>query len=170
MDLQIFHAINFLAGKYAWLDNVGIFLAIEGIYILIAAGLVLWVYKKLHSHVILATLSVIISRFLIVEPIKILVNRPRPYEIMQVNLLLHDTGSGQAFSSGHAVTMFAIAFSFYGTKWFWPMAILATFSSIARVFVGVHYPSDIVASIGIAGLVVWILRKILQNKKDPKGL
>src|ERR1041385_486037 len=155
MDQSVFFWINSFAGRNSWFDNFGIFLAVGGIFILCGWAIILFLDRRLKTNVIVAIASAVVSRLVIVEPIKQIVNRSRPYEVFHVHLLVADGGTGQAFPSGHAVIMFAVALAFYRTKWFCPMMILATLSSLARIFIGVHYPSDILASFFIDGLTVW---------------
>jgi undecaprenyl-diphosphatase len=169
LDYQIFHAINNLAGKFSWLDSLGVFLAVDGIYVMMVVAVILAIVKIHKKPFIVAFISSVLSSLLLVKIIKVMANRPRPFEVLEVNQLLADFGSGQAFSSGHAAVMFSIAFSFYGTKYFWPFLIWATVCSFSRVFVGVHYPGDVVASILISAFMVWLVRhsfvQLLKTKK-----
>lgn len=154
-DYKIFLWINSAAGRNIVLDKLGIFFAVYGIYVMVAMTVILAFWSRYWKNFFIAAISAFISRFVIVELIKIWVNRPRPFEVLPVHLLVPDTGTGQAFSSGHAVLMFSIAFSFYRTKFFWPFIVWASISSVARIFIGVHYPLDVIASVAIAALVVW---------------
>jgi undecaprenyl-diphosphatase len=158
MDYQIFLAINSLAGKNQVLDFLGIFFGVWLIYLFGLFVFLMLFERRYTKFAILALISSVVSRLLIVELIKHLVNRPRPYEVLSVHQLLPDSERGLSFSSGHAVILFSIAFSFYGTKWFYPLLILATVGSIARVFIGVHFPLDVLGSFIIAGVCVVILR------------
>jgi undecaprenyl-diphosphatase len=167
MNQQFFLAINGLAGKWHWLDVVGRFFG--GDYFLYLFALVvvlLWSNKRLRNDVYLALGSALVARVLIVEALKRLINHPRPYEIVSnIHQLLADNeGHGMSFPSGHAVIYFSLAFAFWGTEYFWPFLILATLGSIARVFVGVHFPADIAASFLIAAFVVWLARRLFKNK------
>jgi undecaprenyl-diphosphatase len=163
LDYQLFHLINGLGGVAPWLDSIGIFLAVHGIYVLIGAAVALALYKVHRRHFAFALFTSLISSYMIVKLIKVVTNRPRPFEVLDVNQLIADYGTGRAFSSGHAAIMFSIAFSFYGTKYFWWFLAWALMCSFARVFVGVHYPADIIASIGIAAVVVIIMRRLFKN-------
>jgi membrane-associated phospholipid phosphatase len=62
------------------------------------------------------------------------------------------------------VILFAIAFSFYGTKYFYPLLVLAALGSFARIFIGVHYPSDVVVSIFIAGIVTYVCMGLFKKR------
>lgn len=141
------------------------FLAVDGIYVMIVAAVVLAIFKIHKRPFIVAFFSSVLSSLLLVKVIKVIINRPRPFEVLEVNQLLADFGSGQAFSSGHAAVMFSIAFSFYGTKYFWPFLIWAIICSFSRVFVGVHYPGDVMASIVISALVVLGVHRLFKNHK-----
>ena len=162
MDQQIFITIHSFAGKNQVLDALGIFFAVYLVYIL-PLFLVLLFWRKYNKHLWLALFTSLIAR-LGVEVVKRLVNRPRPFEALQTNPLVVDfAGHGMSFSSGHTVILFSIAFSFYGTKYFGLLLVLAALGSMARIFVGVHYPLDIVASILIAAVVVGVGRGLFKN-------
>ncbi|HUR73185.1 MAG TPA: phosphatase PAP2 family protein [Sporichthya sp.] len=70
-------------------------------------------------------------------------------------LLAHDPG--QSFPSDHSLAAFGIAFAvgaFLSVRWGAGLLILALIVGFSRVYVGVHYPSDIVGSALIAALAV----------------
>ena len=88
--------------------------------------------------------------------------------------LLVPCGSGYSFTSSHATNHFAIAFFLIltiGKRWKWlqiPLFLWACSIALAQVYVGVHYPLDVIAG-GLLGtfigyLVVWGL-----VKKFPKN-
>ena len=158
MDQKILLIINGLVGKNYFLDQLGFFFTDYFLYVFIVFVGIMFFWKKWWPYLFLSIASIIVSRGIITEIIKRVVNKPRPYEVLPIHQLVIDTEKGLSFPSGHTVVYFAVAFSFYGTKWFWPLIILATLGSVARVFVGVHYPSDIAVSILIAGISVYLLR------------
>jgi undecaprenyl-diphosphatase len=164
MDHNIFLAINGLAGLSPILDSIGIFLADNFIYFFIVGIALLWLKRDLHLNIYVAFISALISRVVIVELIKQMVARPRPFEILDVHKLLIDEGSGKSFPSGHTVIFFSIAFAFWGTRWFWPLVVLATLASLSRIFVGVHYPLDVLVGAIIGALVSLILMRLLKNR------
>jgi len=83
--------------------------------------------------------------------------------------LLVPCGSGYSFTSSHATNHFAIALFLIltiGQLWKWirvPLFLWACSIALAQVYVGVHYPTDVLVG-GIIGtfisfVVVYVLRK-----------
>lgn len=82
------------------------------------------------------------------------VDRPRPYEKLNIEPLLDKRKKGKSFPSRHTFSAFAVATVLF---WLQPLAggITAAFSLLlaaARVIAGVHYPSDVAAGavLGVA--------------------
>lgn len=76
--------------------------------------------------------------------------------------LLVNCGSGRSFPSSHAVNNFAAAMLF---ALFFPRArvwlfIFAALVAYSRVYVGVHYPSDILAGAAIGAGLAWVIVRL----------
>ncbi len=150
------------------LDSIAIFLTSDWFLICLAVGFLVWLYlrPRMQARINLAIVSALISRGVIVEFLKRVIDRQRPYEALtNIHQLFADTEKGLSFPSGHTVIFFSVAFAFFGARYFWWFLGLAFLASVARVFAGVHYPADILASILIAGLTVWATRKIWERYK-----
>jgi undecaprenyl-diphosphatase len=99
--------------------------------------------------------------------IKALVDRPRPplrYPEPKTLVPLPHDGS---FPSGHAATSFAAAtmlsFAFPG---FAPvLLILAAAVAYSRVYVGVHYPIDVIAGAALGALTAIALRRLVEVRR-----
>ena len=100
--------------------------------------------------------------------------RPRPFDVLSDVILPTGPTGTYSFPSNHAINNFAAAMFFYKLfpklKWF--LFIGASLVSISRVYLGLHYPSDILggAIIGLAfgylfALGVLYLEKYLNDKK-----
>ena len=167
-DFYIFQQINQLVGKWAYLDNLGIFFAEYSGYILLIL-LLSFLFnrsksKKYKIMVIEALSSAILARLVITSIIRFIYFRPRPFTNYQVNLLLNHRMEG-SFPSGHAAFFFALSFVvyFFEKKAGILFLIVSLLMGIARVFVGIHYPSDILGGVFIGFISAWLVNKYLRN-------
>lgn len=161
MDVRFFTALHKYAGKSKTLDALGVFCA-EILPFLMIAIITLFSFSSLspYNWTLFAKVSASIGiAVLVARALKILFGTQRP--------ISHDTVISSplvkskvvhAFPSGHSSVAFAIATSVFfattptiGVAFF----IMAIFVSLGRVFVGVHWPSDIIggAFIGILSAV-----------------
>jgi undecaprenyl-diphosphatase len=108
--------------------------------------------------------TVILSDQLNSSWVKHLFERTRPCHVLEDVHLLVSCGSGYSFPSSHAVNNAAAAVvlsSFY-RRWMWGFVAFAAIVGFSRVYVGVHYPTDVLAGFvlgaGCGALVVWLAR------------
>jgi O-acetyl-ADP-ribose deacetylase (regulator of RNase III)/membrane-associated phospholipid phosphatase len=140
------------------------------------AGLILILVRgnrRLKWAILFSLLTLAVTDQLSSAVIKPLIARPRPCWNMQVHLL---TGCGAGFSmpSSHAANLFGQAYFFRTvvpswSKYLIPLAVMV---GLSRVFVGVHYPGDVLigASLGtLAGAGVgWIFVRALGKPVNEK--
>ncbi|RLD09481.1 MAG: hypothetical protein DRI56_04160 [Chloroflexota bacterium] len=94
--------------------------------------------------------------------LKILFHSPRPYwysaEVRAIS-----TGSAFGFPSGHsqnAAALWGLAAAFIGRRWAWITAIgVAFLIGISRIYLGVHFPIDVLAGWALGAFMVWIFLK-----------
>ncbi|MDD4509611.1 MAG: phosphatase PAP2 family protein [Oscillospiraceae bacterium] len=109
--------------------------------------------------------------------LKNLVARPRPFIEIDALIPLLPMQQGFSFPSGHTASSFAAAFVYVrGAPARWAkisFPILAVLMGISRLYVGVHYPSDVLAG-AILGLfwslVVWQLFLMIQQRRKEEHL
>ena len=170
MDYLIFQQINNLALKNLYLDEVAIFCASFLGYILIGVLFILLIknFKKYYKIATQAFISGIFARFIIVEIIRFIWDRPRPFISNSVNLLINHSSSA-SFPSGHAAFFFALStlIYFYNKKTGILFLIASFLISISRVFCGIHWPFDILAGALVGILSALIIKKIF-GKLFPK--
>jgi len=176
MDYFLFQRINSLAGQFGWLDTVGIFLAKYLVYILVVLTLfILWKKWKAIFQVLIAG---ILARFGIVEFIRWFWPKARPFVENEANLLI-DKVNQSSFPSGHAAFTFALSTVVFlylcdkkvypaSKRSFWCGAGILFFVAsflicLARIFVGVHWPSDILAGAIVGIFSGWLVVKIFRK-------
>lgn len=171
IDLYIFQQINQFAGKFVCLDGLAVFFAkyFEYILILFLLSFLVKNFKKYWPMIIQGFLSAVLARFVIVDFIRWLWLRPRPFVGNHINLLFSYNSAEPSFPSGHAAFYLAIATIVYAyNKKAGVLFYIASFLiAIARVFSGIHWPSDILvgALIGIFSgwLIIVFFRKFFPN-------
>lgn len=137
--------------------------------ILLVLTLAIFGKKRERVAVILLIVGITISDQICNTIIKPLVGRIRPCNVIEsVHLLINCTKSF-SFPSSHATNIFTgtILLSFVYRKLKVPLLIIAALVAYSRVYVGVHYPFDVVAGI-ILGILcallvivlyIWLSRK-----------
>jgi membrane-associated phospholipid phosphatase len=108
-----------------------------------------------------ATGAVASAGWLSAELFKVLVARHRPPPDSLSDPLLPEPGTG-SFPSGHTALAVSLAIAVFllarGTRWQWPAlaggTVVAAGVAASRVYLGVHYPSDVAASFLAAGAAI----------------
>lgn len=126
---------------------------------------VLFIRKEHNKALIvlfLAAVTIAISDPVSSQIFKPLLHRPRPchpdYFINGAHMLF-GLKSSLSFPSSHSTNIFALAFiftMFYPSRWIWffSFAVLIGFS---RIYVGVHYPGDVLGGALLGVIIAWIV-------------
>lgn len=122
----------------------------------------LWIFLLLASLVFaqsrktgLIGIASLVATFLINDMgIKAWVARLRPYLVVEGLNRLVEAEKSFSFPSGHAATAFAVAYLMFRQlplKFGLPILVLAILMAFSRLYVGVHYPTDVLvgSAIGI---------------------
>ncbi|MBC8322280.1 MAG: phosphatase PAP2 family protein [Candidatus Marinimicrobia bacterium] len=122
----------------------------------------------------LLILSVVATDSISAQFIKPMIGRLRPSHtfIESINLLVHKGGK-YSFVSNHAANMFCAAavITYFYSKWKYILFALAAIVAFSRVYVGVHYPGDVIFGglfgFGIAWVVIslWVIVKMREIKR-----
>src|SRR3954463_1431199 len=182
MDYSLYRDVNGLSGN-SFFDGLNKLLANDlpaALVILVALVFVIpWAQRRAErrSGAVLATAAAGLG-LLINQPIAHAVNRLRPYLAHPAHAHLLITRSHDpSFPSDHATGGFALAFGIWlydrtiGTV----LLVIAAVLSFSRVYVGTHYPGDVVAGalIGVAAasllFVVPQTRRVIERVATSIG-
>ena len=165
-DDRLFTAINSLAARWPWLDDLArLFMNDYFMPTLLAVLLLaLWFEgvkpeeRRLHQQAVLAgALSAGLANIL-VKGLNLVYYRPRPFAAHEVTLLFYRP-TDSSLPSNAAALAFSIALGvwFYRRGWGWGLLGLATLFGLSRIFGGVHYPLDVVAGALLGGASAWLI-------------
>ena len=104
----------------------------------------------------LALLALLLGALCTNVVLKNLVQRPRPYTVVEGLIPLLTSGDPNSFPSGHTCAAFAAGLAWAGTcsaRWARIAAVVsAVCMGLSRLYVGVHYPSDVLAGALVGSL------------------
>jgi len=139
-----------------------------GIWVFTAAALIIW--KQTRHKAANMVLGMAVTGIVVNFILKIIINRSRPHEIIAGFSTLISPPADASFPSGHAALAFASAYGIYrilGARCGIPAYILAVIVAFSRLWVGAHFPSDVIfgAAIGVVCAVLsWKRLEKLRRK------
>jgi len=153
IDLYLFNLINGFAGKYKRLDFVGIFFARYLPYLMALILAAIFLLTGNFKIIFYPLAFGLFSRFVINEAVYFFYKRKRPAYLQGAKALI-PVPKYPSFPSGHASFFFGISFSLLFFNIFFGSIFIVCFilNGIARIFCGVHWPSDILAGVIAGGL------------------
>lgn len=104
--------------------------------------------------------------------LKLVSDRPRPFEeVPGVDPLIGGTVAG-SFPSGHAATSFAgaVVLGYLFRRGLAPFLLLAVAVAWSRVYVGVHYPSDVLVGAALGLAVGLVAVSALRLRRPTSGV
>jgi len=163
MDASLYRWINRLADRTAWAH--GLFKANAGYGIALFAILLLVCYIDGRQHDDLTAVAASVWAALaalvalgIGQLIGNAVDRARPYDALANVHVLVDKTTDFSFPSDHATVAGAVAVGllFANRRWGVIASVLAVLMAFTRVYVGAHYPGDVVAGLALGGTVATV--------------
>ncbi|MDR1952628.1 MAG: glycosyltransferase family 39 protein [Elusimicrobiota bacterium] len=170
-----FKALDYPMSWITYFDNKGINISFFIIFIICTA--ILWTNKKQNFWMTFALfVSALIISTLISYTIKITIHRPRPLAVFGPENVkyFYETVYGFSFPSGHTQAAFAMCvFVFMHVRKFWYLYFILCFGvGFERIYVGSHFPSDVLTGAIIGSVSAYIVVKtaeILEEKRIEKA-
>ena len=161
--------------RYAPLNDVFVWLGsidrIGAVWVALALLVSLAIARKALPAVVTAALTALAAFAAdgICTGIKDLVHRPRPFQAHRVIHPLYAVHSS-SFPSGHAATAFAgaVIVSYLAPRAAPFFLTLATAIAFSRIYVGVHYPADVIAGAAIGATVGLLAALVLRLEVLPR--
>lgn len=167
LDKEIFLKINDFVGEVPVFDQL-VKLVVNEYFVPVSIGLVLlflWFHpgKKRKNHrkaLPIAILSVTVVNITIIVMNQFIISS-RPFDQLSADLLFYRP-TDPSFPSNAAAVGFALAtaISLVNRKLGFGAIILALFYGFSRVYVGVHFPSDVIAGALLGVLVALMISRL----------
>lgn len=146
----------------------------KGIFWIVLA-VILLCFKKTRKTGICLGVVLLIGEILGNQILKKLFERPRPYTVNPDVTLIVDKLSSFSFPSGHSrcAVECAVAIFYNNKKWGIAAITVAVLTCLSRLYLYVHYPTDVLAgaALGVIDglLAIFIVKKIgeyINNRKS----
>lgn len=159
-----------LDGFWIFVTHLG-----DGGYFWIALAVAFLIFKKTRPVGITMLLSLLINACMTNLTLKDFFGRIRPFNVNSEIVTLIKHPSSFSFPSGHTSGSFSAAlvmFHMLPKKIGVPAVVLATMIGFSRMYVGVHYPTDILGGIVVAviasTLAILITKKVMEKRLNNK--
>ncbi len=133
----------------------------------IIVALLLLLFKKTRKTGLMVSIALIIGLLTVNCGLKPLIGRIRPYDLneaMKASLLVSPLHDG-SFPSGHTLASFeaATVLMMRDKRFGVPALVLALLIALSRLYLCVHYPSDVIVAT-LLGVLYGVIAVILVNR------
>ena len=131
----------------------------------IAACVILLIFPKTRRAGFAGAMALILSLLCTNVVLKNLFSRARPWLVVEGLTALVAEHDPNSFPSGHTSASFAAATALYRCvpkKWGVLALVAAALMGLSRLYVGVHFPSDVIAGILVGCFCGWAAVRLLK--------
>lgn len=168
LNIEAFRTINNLGKQYPYLNDSFVFLAEYTVYIFALIVLIRWFSRNQKDRIMIicASLSFVMSEIL-GKLAGVLHSNKQPFAVLpDVNQLI-EKAVDNSFPSDHTILFFSfcITFAIFHKKTGFIWILLACLVGFSRIWVGVHYPADVIAGAMISTLTAFLIYATLAKSK-----
>jgi undecaprenyl-diphosphatase len=167
MDIQLTQLINSLAGQTPALDQVMVSVTTFGVPFMVLLVVLQWWGKRPRDakrHACVAAGLSFLLGLALAQIMLLFVHRLRPYDAGVSHLIVPPTVDW-SFPSDHAIASLSIVFAFalQGLRrWTLIFLALAIGVCFSRVYVGMHYTSDILGGAAVAIVAALLVKQFYK--------
>jgi membrane-associated phospholipid phosphatase len=152
--------------RFGLFDNLALFFhaANSGLFYVVFIGAIYWMFDKRLGMRMLFALIII---GLVTLVFKDIFARPRPYEILNGGIIPLVNEHGYGIPSGHSSMPLVI----WGYCAYWlkrrpitiGVMIFVTLMGLSRMYLGVHFPQDVIGGWLLGGVVLWLYVNFVEQ-------
>lgn len=173
-DIELFSFLN--QTHTSWLDPIMIFLSSYWSWLILFVVISYFMLRRSWtwgSREILLILCTVVMNNIVNTLVKFLIKRPRPCqnEMLDSTIrILEDCGSSYSFFSAHSSNAFCLAICtafFFRNKYYTVLMLLwATLVAYSRIYVGKHYPLDLMFGISFGIFISLMGNWLLKSYRE----
>lgn len=170
LNVQLFHLINAPITASPLDIHFGIFMANDTLYLLIFSLLIAWFLGRYSTKalVLKAVVTTVIA-LLIGYLVSLIYPHPRPFVVETGQTLIAHAATA-SFPSNHMLIFSSIALCYLFAKQVklgLALLVLAIMVAWARIYVGVHFPFDMLGALIIAFLTNLMIQQLWPRFQQP---
>lgn len=171
MEIEILISIQLLRTQ---VGDILMPLISDGYVIWFVLAAVLLIRKETRKAGVIVIAAMVIDYTFCNLLLKNLIQRTRPCDVNTAITLLVSRPTDYSFPSGHTALSFAALTGIWLTgtfrKWRIPLLIFACLIAFSRMYLYLHYPTDILGGIAVGVFCGWLSYQIFQRVKLPHRL
>ena len=131
----------------------------------IVLGIILFCFKRTRKRGAAVLLSLAAGGLIGNVVLKNLVMRDRPCWIDESVRLLIQNPKDFSFPSGHTLASFetAVSIFLYNRKWGVPVIVLASVIALSRLYLFVHFPTDVLSGMALGIFIGWYVHRTIEK-------